>query len=275
MHTFNEIKAQLKMDTDVHYLFVEGDRDLAFWRALVPITNRTNTQVIKASTVKDITSSTNGEKARLLALSEAFVEEGLSERVKFFVDADNDHLLNTTYDKCVVLSDYRDLESYCFTEECLNKFISIGLAKTQINIVELLQDIINICSPLGFLRYISESSNRNLPFQKTFDGNGRKKYMCVRTKSLKNDNLIRTLLQNARISLNDLPIVKSELLLIIDESNIDIRKVIHGKDWLFYLSMYLSLCPDSIESQLFLSLDYSSLETETSLCEIISYLKAA
>lgn len=273
MYTVSEIKAQLKLDGELKLFFVEGLRDLAFWRKLVPQTKRNNVQVIKISLVQGIDIDLGGEKGRLIKLSNMLNDLELQDRVKFFADSDNDKIIAKTHKPTVLLTDYRDLESYCFSKECIQELIETGLAIEGRNIKTLMGQIESFCKPLGILRAISEKSNYHLSFSKTFAKNGRRKFIKKNEFCLDLDKLVTTLLQNTNLGLN----LKDDLIKELTSSltlhsKSDVRHFIQGKDWLFYLSELLSLDSDSIEKMLFLALDYSSLFEHEKITESVNYL---
>jgi len=273
MYTVSSIKAQLKLDKDLKLFFVEGLRDLAFWRKLVPQTKRKDVQVIKIGLVQDIDINLGGEKGRLIELSNLLSDKEFKTRVKFFADSDNDKILAKTHKPTVLLTDYRDLESYCFSEKCIQELIETGLAKEGINIKKLMNQIESICRPIGMLRAISEKSSYQLRFTKTFIKNGRRKFIKKNEFELDLDKLVTTLLQNTKLGMNlkDTLIIELTTDLNFYEQS-DARQIIQGKDWLFYLSELLNLDSDSIEKMLFLSLDYSNLLSHEKLKESADYL---
>jgi hypothetical protein len=62
--TIGELFADLKNDPKMRILFVEGNRDLAFWREIVPLSKRKDT-VIYSIGVIEVKVETGGERGRL------------------------------------------------------------------------------------------------------------------------------------------------------------------------------------------------------------------
>lgn len=273
MFTVSEIKAQLIMDPELKYFFVEGNRDLAFWRKLVPMVNRKNSQVIKIGLVTDVIAEFGGEKGRLIELSNNLENVHGSHRVTFFVDSDNDKLINKTYLNTVFLTDHRDLESYCFSIECLREITDNGLAKANINLAELMETIKNICISIGLLRAISEEHGYGLGFQKIFEKKGRNKFLINKSYNLNIDKLIKTLVQNAKLPFNMGTTIMADLnARLVTHTDTDVKEIMQGKDWLFFLSSILNLDPDSAEPLAFLALDYSQISTKPQLTRAVDFL---
>lgn len=273
MYTIDEIEAQLKMDPDLKLFFVEGDRDLSFWRKLAPITKRHNSQVFKIGIITDIDTEKDGEKGRLIKLANYFLENEISKRLKVFIDSDNDKLLNINHPDLVISTDYRDLESYCFSRECINEVISNGLAKQNFDIEKLLSDIKGICIPIGLLRAISEKNIYQLPFYKTFENKGRRKFLIKGEFKLNIDKLVTTLVQNSRLEYS----IKDEIISKLENelnkyAMEDEKNIIQGKDWFYYFSHILELEYDSIEAMMFLSLDYHELKSKPQIIKAVNYL---
>ena len=197
MLTIKEIQTNLKFDPSLRYMFVEGLRDISFWRSVVPISKRINTQVIRVGAITDLIVEYGGEKGKLLKLCQSFEDEGISDRARFFIDSDNDHLLNLQHPSSVLITDYRDLESYCFSHTCIANILDKGLAKNSDNVPQIITTISDICRKIGLLRFISERDELSLPFSKTFDKNGRRKFS--KANKCNEDKLISTLLQNSNL----------------------------------------------------------------------------
>ncbi|UTV29911.1 DUF4435 domain-containing protein [Photobacterium atrarenae] len=276
MYTFQEIVTQKSLDNDVSFMFVEGDRDLSFWRKVIPITERNNTQIIQIRSLSDLDAVEGGEKGRLILLSNLFQEHGLSERIRVFVDADNDYISSKEYTESVLLTDFRDLEAYCFQDACLNEFFETGLAKSNIDVQKIKENLVSLSLPIGFLRYVSEHEDLKLPFQKSFDKNGRRKFMDRKQPIIDRSKLVTTLLQNAKVSVKEC----DRILGTLDDltktfETFEVRKIIQGKDWLFFLGELFDIPSDQVESQLFLALDYDSLTDFTNVRAACDFVCAA
>ncbi|EPE6124709.1 DUF4435 domain-containing protein [Vibrio parahaemolyticus] len=275
MLTIKEIQTNLKLDPSLKYMFVEGLRDLSFWRAVVPICNRINTQVIRVGSVTDLKVDCGGEKGKLLKLCELLEESGVSDRARFFVDSDNDRLLNTHHSNSVLLTDYRDLESYCFSQVCITSLLDRGMAKVDTsNVPQIISSLSNLCRKIGLLRFISEREQLSLPFSKTFEKNGRKKFN--KANSCNEDKLVTTLLQNSSLGLSQKDSVLDMLYKAeASHATIDCKYIVQGKDWTFFLADLISVPSDIIESLIFLALDYNSVKQEPQINEAVQFLEAA
>jgi len=272
LFTFNELICQLRLDPKLRILFVEGGRDLAFWRKLVPISQRYNSTVYNIQIV-EMDCNEGGNKGRLIELAKKITELGFIDRVKVFVDADNDHVLPKQYPDNVILTDYRDLESYGFSIECIEEMVSTGLAKEKINIAQIIDNLIQVGYPIGILRILSEEGTQKLGFSKTFKENGRKRYVDHGKSELKIENLLRSLLQNSNISLSLLDNYQTQLHgKCINLDGLDKKLIIHGKDWLFFLGIALGINQNEVEPLIFMAINYESLLLMPSINMVRTYL---
>jgi hypothetical protein len=254
-------------------VFVEGLRDLAFWRKLSPVSERINSVIYSIDSI-EIECAAGGNKGRLIALATKLNTAGFGERVKFFVDADYDHFIKKQHPSNVIITDYRDIEGYAFNEETIGEIVLTGLAK-QKDINFIFCSLINLCFPIGVLRLLSESESLELPFNKTFKNKGRSKIIkkngtdqIIDTKAL-----ISKLLQNAQISLSKLEGLQDDFeKLLAKEKSTDYRLIIHGKDWGFYLSFLCDVEKIPMEPLIFLSLDYQRLRKEKNISIVIKFL---
>ena len=112
--TVGEFEYELQRDPQRRVLFVEGLRDLAFWKILVPIMERANTVIYPISEIL-IDIENGGERGRLFAFARLIQGGPLQARVRFFADADYDRILNIECPENVVLTDWRDLEAYALS----------------------------------------------------------------------------------------------------------------------------------------------------------------
>jgi len=272
LFTFNELICQLRLDPKLRILFVEGGRDLAFWRKLVPISQRYNSTVYNIQIV-EMDCNEGGNKGRLIELAKNITELGFIDRVKVFVDADNDHVLPKQYPDNVILTDYRDLESYGFSIECIEEIVTTGLAKEKLSTAKIIDNLIKIAYPIGVLRILSDDGTLKLGFSKTFKENGRKKYIDHSKHELKIDDLLRSLLQNSSISLGMLANYQEQLSLkCINLDNLDKKLIIHGKDWLFFLGIELNINPTEVEPLVFMGINYECLCLMPSINIVRTYL---
>lgn len=273
-----ELIARLKMDPALIILFVEGARDLAFWRKYAPIGNRINSVVYSASLIFLPDACEGGEKGKLLKLVEILDNSdifNISNRVKVFVDADNDRLLGTLHLSNVVLTDYRDLESYAFNDDTLIDIVHTGLAKTHLIIQDLINEIKEFCLPISGLRLVSERDAYKLAFQRTFENGKRKKYIVKNANKnvIDSEALIATLMQNGKVSLSKKVEIKDKLVNIIPTiASVDLRQILHGKDWTFFLAHLCNVNLDVIEPLVFLGINYDELDLSQNIASVKQYL---
>lgn len=194
-----EFLYEMKNDPERRVLFVEGDRDVAFWRGLAA--NRNRHSMIYPVHALEITGQVDGERGRLLRAAESLLESDVSDRVLFFSDADADRILTRTINSNVRLTDGRDLESYAISANCLRHLCDTCFPQTAEHPDGLLEQINRIGRPLGILRVVSARSDLRLPFQRTL-GDRLSRFLNVSNGNLilDFDHLLLTLLQNAGIA---------------------------------------------------------------------------
>ena len=273
--TYSELLYNLKNDKKLKIVFVEGNRDLSFWRRICPINERINCVVYSINSI-EINCEYGGNKGRLVKLAQQASEQGFNNRVKIFLDADYDHIIPKKYPDNIVLTDWRDLESYAFNQDTINELVSTGLAK-EVDASLVLSQLYKLSYPIGIIRIISESNSLELPFQTTFKNLGRKKIlkkqkdMCIDVSKL-----VSKLLQNAKISLKKHDEIMDQYKTIANSHNkSDSRYILHGKDWAFYLSCFYEVNPKHIDSLIFLSMDYNKISESNNISIIKNYLSSA
>lgn len=271
----NELIARLKLDSTLKVLFVEGVRDLAFWRKYVPVADRKNSVVYSGDLLGIAEEYEGGAKGKLLKLIEIVKDHEYSRRIKVFVDADNDRLLAKEHLPNVVLTDYRDLESYALNADSLTEVAHTGLAKNKIEIQDLKTEVTILGLPLASLRFVSEKCKYYLPFADTLIENKRRKYIkkCDGRNGIDIDSLITSLMQNAGISLKRKPEVRAEFeAAILQLMKLDERQVLHGKDWTYFLAHYCDVLTEVAEPLIFLSIKYENLDVHPNLASVKEYL---
>lgn len=255
--TFSDLAEELRQDPKRKILFVEGKRDIIFWKRIVPILDRISTVVYSANEV-DIPENNDGNKGRLISLARKLLDAGLQDRVKVFVDADYDRIFRATFPPNVVLTDFRDLESYANCEEILEFIFCDCFGKSSDAVAVARQSIDEACRPIATSRIWSLLNKKKLPFQATLLNNGYEKYCRIRSGKIESFNTRRLL--NA-LCANSMPPIHNvdEILEIVEgaimlTSNIDSRDFVHGKDFVSVLALLLSLEEEAATAQVFSAL---------------------
>lgn len=274
--TPEELFYELSEDPERRILFVEGVRDLAFWREVFPSTDRFDAAVYPISVVI-CAPVKGGERGRLLWCAEVFCRNACKDRALFFADADCDIVLGLNCAPNVVFTDGRDLESYGLTTECLARLATTGLRLDESEGVRAFLWVVEITRPIGILRIASERRRMELPFQRTFR-KGLSRFLVGEQYSATLDmrRLISTLLQNAERSLSDV----DEVMSFVDEeaglqSSVETRKLSHGKDLVRSLACLYKIEESHVESMLFLSMDYSEIRRFPNIQTVISWISKA
>jgi len=128
--TVAEFADELERDPRRRVLIVEGNRDVAFWKVIVPVMLRGDTVIYPISEILADPVS-GGERGRLLWYARTIGETLLAQRLSFFADADNDRVLQIPQPKNVTLTDGRDLESYALSECCMIRVCLQGIGASR------------------------------------------------------------------------------------------------------------------------------------------------
>ncbi|HEV2173062.1 MAG TPA: hypothetical protein VGR71_05820, partial [Nitrospira sp.] len=151
-----------------------------------------------------------GERGRLLWYARHIFETPLRDRISFFADADGDRILGVLPPGNVTFTDGRDLESYALTEPCLIRLCLQGFGASEPEASRLLPVVISVARPIGVLRILSAAGELRLPFRRTFERNGLRRFLDGKKFEALLDvvRLVSTLMQNAKI-----PLSKKDLML--------------------------------------------------------------
>jgi Protein of unknown function (DUF4435) len=256
-----ELVYELRRDYNRRVLFVEGNRDLSFWGILIPPHLRKDGNIYPISSL-DCPAATGGERGRIIASATNFITTTVSDRVRFFADADTDRVLNITVPPNVFFTDGRDLESYGLSEACLARIISICFPADSVSAFDLMSSIETAVRPIGILRVVDRRENLLLPFRKTFDRDfGRFLVLdgASGKYSVEIEKLVRILLQNQRGSLRELQnILQMQQDTVAALEDIPSAQLVHGKDLVRFLALQFSVQPDEMERHLFMSAAHDS-----------------
>jgi hypothetical protein len=111
-----------EQDREATYLFVEGIRDVQFWRLVVPANERPHATVAPIGII-ECAPVDGGERGRAIWLARVLEGSAVRDRVRFFLDADNDAVLPHDIPQSVILTDFRDLESYAANDNCFQALL--------------------------------------------------------------------------------------------------------------------------------------------------------
>ncbi|WP_420242321.1 hypothetical protein [Roseiterribacter gracilis] len=250
--TLGEFELELTEDSQRIVLFVEGHRDLAFWRKLLPTAERDRASVYPISAL-ECPSVLGGERGRLIWAAKTFLVHELSDRLRFFADADMDKLLEVETPRNVWTTDYRDLECYALCPVCFEELCATGLGDAE-KAAPLIAAISNVARPVGLMRVASQRLQLDLPFNRTLEkGFGR--FTDRRASSFDQRKLAQALLQNAGISLSEL--ARYEAACASEQERfrdlIDAH-LVHGKDLVRILAHCLNIEMAAVTPIIFLSI---------------------
>jgi hypothetical protein len=230
-------------------------RDVSFWGVLVPADDRGNGAIYPIRAL-DCPAGSGGERGRLIRAASGFLNTAVTDRIRFFTDADFDRLLGIALPGNVILTDGRDLECYAITESCLERICRICFPACEHTGTELIRDIRSTMRPIGILRILSNQRGLKLPFRKTFERDFSRfiRLQADGSPTVDMATLVQVLLQNAGISLAR----QSEILQLHQQASaayahIADTQVIHGKDLLRFLGWRFDVSSDEAERHLFMS----------------------
>jgi hypothetical protein len=229
--TVDEFQYELGKDPKRRVLIVEGLRDLAFWRILIPVLARGDTVIYPISEI-EIDLGLGGARGRLIGFAKLLQESAVKDRVHFFADKDYDGILGIATPENVTLTDWRDLEAYGLSQECLRKLGVLGLACPDAIADGLLTALCVVARPIAALRILSEVHGWQLPFQGTLHAERRyTRFFDGRLLSvtLNLERLVEALLQHGGRSLKE----KENIITAIGRKMSDLqgysnRELVHG-----------------------------------------------
>lgn len=227
------ILAAHELDLERRELYVEGAGDRSFFNWLTSGSRHRDAMVFCIDDV-DMPSGNEedaegGNRGRLLRFLE--LADGESSRIFGFVDQDQDHLLSVAPAVGnVILSDYRDLESYVLFEDNIDQALRAGGGTERVSASDFLTSAFEAASFLASIRLVSTRQSLKLPV----GGTVWEKKITVRgglVTSIDREGVIRQLMQNSGIHLKQLP----DLLRAVDETSEELSAVIpqlkvQGKD---------------------------------------------
>ncbi len=198
----------------------------------------------------------------------AEILNGSDASIKCFVDADYSRVLKQKLPDGVILTDFRDLESYLYEKEYFNKFIKIGLKTDKINHEFILNEI-SKARDIAILRICSEVNDLKLPFQR-INKNFSRYYKNGVAFNL--DKYITALLQTCEKK--HIPEVIRKMFNDSKETykTINNRNLLHGKDVLEIIikeiAKDLNKNKENIELVFWMSFDRANIENYNNLKDI-------
>ena len=227
-----------RMDPARRELFVEGNKDLLFFKWLIGEKWDPNSLIIRIDDIDVPGPIEGGNRARLLVLASQLL--GKVDHARIFIDADFDRLLGRedNIPEIVWLSDGRDLESYYIREDCFDKFVSLSLCTESFSGSELLNSLVTHCRKLGFFRLLSEIKDLRLPFQ----GTNLHRHINFHqgTFTLDFDAYVTALVGRASLSQRIVPELISNLQDLNDQHNdLPDTDIIHGNDFICFIGEVL------------------------------------
>lgn len=255
-------------------LYVEGRRDRVFllWLAGKSLAN--DVRIVEIQFV-DVPIGVGGERGRLLSLVQQV--QGTPAKIRGFVDADFDRIFNQPNPPNVWFTDLRDLEAYLLHEECLRKLFHLAANTDQVDAGQLLATILAAGRRLAALRILSIRRGLNLPFQRT----ELQRHVDATSGgfTLNFESYVSALLQNAGISLRDLPdLIGATEAVALEFAATEDLQLVHGKDAVRLISEVLlehGVGRDQAEGHFFMSFEAVMAQQFPTLLAVLEYLSAA
>jgi hypothetical protein len=274
--TIPEFIAEMKMDNLRRVLFVEGRRDLAFWKDMAPILHRSDTVIYPVS-ILEVEENFGGERGRLIKAAKEMAGTELSDRILFFTDADFDRFIEQLNVKQIVYTDTRDLETYALNSECISNLCSAGLALDEVDYDDLMSKLKSIGQTLHAIRLVSCRDDLRLPVNATLKDKGLKKFIDTDTMEFGTDKFVNTLIERSDHSLaikSDFLTKSSEILGSFDKYDFD--QTVHGKDFILALAFLLNKSCEVVEPLIFMAISNCSdqVRSRPNIKAVLSWIEA-
>ncbi|MBL0109726.1 MAG: DUF4435 domain-containing protein [Saprospiraceae bacterium] len=185
----------LEMDPDRKMLIVEGREDRLFIEYLSDNQLDNNLMILEIDSIDITENIEGGNRGRLLYFAKLSPED--TDRLKFFIDKDYSQYIGEEIPKKITETDFKDIESYLIDEDCINKFLKIGIKTEKINTLDFLSEI-KKAQYFGFVRIASLKSGYNLSVNKTNEKLA--KYLSIVANGkveIKSKEYLTSLIQNS------------------------------------------------------------------------------
>lgn len=246
-----------KQDPDARILFVEGVSDTAFWERIVPTTERGAVSIYPIDAV-EIEGNDGGCRGRAINLARILVDQEIGGRVKFFLDTDENGLVDEDIPENIVFTDFRDLEGYAITEECVS-MILFSFGSNRCDSSDLFENCCEISGKIGELRLANSISGLGLPFKSAFVNHpGRVLTRAGGLCTLSVQGLVDRLLQISQSTAEqraEYNAARGQALALA--AAIDRMRLVRGKDFLVILSHCVNESFDFCHSLLTMHLVHS------------------
>jgi len=274
--TIKEFIVELSRDPARRVLFVEGTRDIAFWRSLFPQSERRDTVIYTISKIKS--PGPGGERGRLMRCAHAISGTEIDDRVRFFADADFDRVFLVVCPENVTLTDGRDLESYGLNRTCMIRLSLTGLAISEAAAEQVLPCVLKLGRSIAMVRIASERKKLNLPFQRTIGKKELRKLVDDDGAGsvINIDKLITTLHQNASMAINGARLEEVKGFVAAEEAGLKAfadDQVVHGKDATDILAWMFDAGAEEIERLWFACMNYQDIAAHPNISTVIAWLR--
>ncbi|GAA3213897.1 hypothetical protein [Actinocorallia longicatena] len=266
-----------KFDPLRRELYVEGKKDRVFLEWATGTRKSDQALIIQIEFVDIPDCPTGGNRSRLLKfLSQV---QGEAADIRGLVDADSDRLKDVipTYPDNVWVTDWRSIESYVMTEECLDAALRLGGSIDSIDAKSALRNVMVVARWLAAVRFASESNDFRLSVS---EAKWAKYIKCQPggTLTVDQESIIVSLCQKAGISL-----AKASLDSVVGAikeaeerlAKLDDLHVVHGKDFMKILTILLDRFTVNVDDAgrlLWPAFQRERLSEYPALAEVVEYL---
>ena len=115
----------LKMDSERRIMVVEGKDDRLLLEHICNSEIDNNTIILEIESIELPKEILGGNRGRIIHF--AIMSEFFFNQIKFFIDKDYSPFTGETFPKNIITTDYKDIESYLFESNSIDKFLKIGL----------------------------------------------------------------------------------------------------------------------------------------------------
>lgn len=263
----------LEMDSDLRILFVEGNEDRMLLEHICSDEIDENTIVIEIDSVKLPKEIEGGNRGKVIYC--ALLSKQKHQRLKYFVDKDYSTFTGEKIPKNVTITDFRDIESYLYEKDSIDKYLKIGVKTDKINSTHLLKQMYK-AKYFGFIRIASLKNNLKLSVNKT--NIKLSKYIKTETDytvTIDEDKYLKSLIQNTKDKISLEQLKKYIDGVIAKYSKENTKNILHGKDAIEILKIISNKIKknDNYESVFWMAFDKNKTNEFENLNSIVNYLK--
>ena len=277
--TVDELREFTSADPHVRILIVEGRRDVDVWKDLVPINERGSCVVYSIEEI-DTNTQQGGNKGAALRLAYITEQWPAADRIAYFLDADNDNVLDVEHRNNVSVTDCRDMEAYALIDQVFERLCRQGASENQRECDLTKVAVRNTIRRVGILRVVSARLEINLPFRAVLADGALSRFLRKRgdVYDLRLQGLIDALGNQGNLS-HAAKGATLEALAAEEErlSGLPDHVVVHGKDLGAFTAWYFNV-PQNVSLgmiRLAISAEIEVIRNQPRIAEVERWVRAA